>query len=125
MNSCMKFLIIISFGVILSIFTKGYYCSAKTLDTKNQVRVTGKIMFSDNIENNIINKDDVQGTFPVTKPYSSDKHIIDIPKTCDTDISIYLIILILATFILIWQYRKPNEFEKEVLINEKKDDSID
>lgn len=119
MKSNIKFLIAITLVLALGIFANTSYCSAKTLDATNEIPVTGRIMFSDNIENNVVNKDDVQGTFPITKPYNPNKNVINIPKTGDTGISFYLLILILATLMLIWQYRKPNEFEKEELTNEK------
>ncbi|EDT14836.1 hypothetical protein ACSW8Q_16170 (plasmid) [Clostridium perfringens] len=119
-----KPVIIITLGLMLGIFSSTSYCSAKTLDTTSQIPVTGRIIFSDNIENNVVNKDDVQGNFQITNPNNPDKNVINVPKTGDAGISIYLIILILAALILIWQYRKPNEFKKEELINEKKNNNI-
>lgn len=125
MKKNVKSLIIITLGLMFCVFTKTYYCAAKTLDAQNQIPVTGKIIFSDNIENNAVNKDDIQGNLPIKKPFNPDKNLIDIPKTGDTSNSIYLIILILAVLMLIWLYRKTNEFEKEELRNEKtKNDSI-
>lgn len=118
MKSNIKSLIIISLGLIMGIFTNTSYCSAKVLDSTNQIPVTGRVIFSGNIDNNAANKDDVQGNFPIKDPFDQDKNVINIPKTGDTGTFIYLLILILAILMLIWQYRKPNEFEKEELTNE-------
>ncbi len=121
MKKNIKSLIVISLGLMFGIFTNTYYCSAKTLDTTSQIPVTGRIIFSDN---NDVNKDDVQGNFPVKNPFNPDKNLIDIPKTGDTSNSIYWIILVLSILLLIWQYRKINESEKEGLTNEKTKNNI-
>ncbi|XZM35293.1 hypothetical protein ACSXAY_17770 (plasmid) [Clostridium perfringens] len=120
MKSNIKSLIVISLGLILEIFINTSYCSAKTLDTTNIIPVTGRITFSENIENNIDNKNDIHGNFPIKDPFNQDKNLIEIPNTGDIGVYIYLLILISTTLILVCQYRKQNIFEKEELTNEKK-----
>lgn len=125
MKKNIKALIIINLGLVFGIFTNTYYCSAKSLDVTSSIPVTGKIIFSENIDNSIVNKDDVKGEFPIKTPFNPDKNLIDSPKTGDTDNSIYLLIILLAILVLLWQYKKPNEFEKEEVANEKeKNNSI-
>ncbi|WWU66669.1 hypothetical protein QJR26_18170 (plasmid) [Clostridium baratii] len=122
MKKNIKSLIIITLGLMLCVFTKTYYCSAKTLDVENKIPVTGRIIFGNNEADN---KDDVQGIFPIKPPFNSDNNLIDIPKTGYESNSIYLIILILGIMILIWQYVRTKNFEKEELRNEKaKNDTI-
>ncbi|ELC8454834.1 hypothetical protein QYB49_003228 [Clostridium perfringens] len=118
MKNNIKSIITISLVLIFGIFFNTYNCSAKSLDATNEIPVTGKIIFGDTIENNVTNRNDIQGNFPINPSLNPDKNVINIPKTGDTGTFIYLLILILAILMLIWQYRKPNEFEKEELTNE-------
>ncbi|MDZ4994757.1 hypothetical protein GNF80_17650 [Clostridium perfringens] len=120
MKKNVKALIVISLGLIFGIFTNTYYCSAQTLETTTSIPVTGKVIFNENINNNIPNKDDVQGNVPIKPPFNPDKNLIDVPKTGDTADSIYWIIIVLAILVLILKYKTANDFEKEELANEKK-----
>lgn len=122
MKKNIKSLIVITLGLMLCVFTKTYYCAAKTLDVENKIPVTGRIIFENN---DLDNKDDVQGNFPIKPHFNQDNNLMDIPKTGYESNSIYLIILILGILMLIWQYIRTKQFEKEELRNEKaKNDTI-
>lgn len=124
MKRNIKSLIVLSLGLIFGIFTNTYYCSAQTLEKTTSIPVVGKIIFSENINNNFPNKDDVQGNFPINPPLNTDKNLIDIPKTGDVGDSIYFLILVLAILVLILQYKKDKFGDKEELKNEEKNNSI-
>ena len=125
MKNNIKSIITISLVLIFGIFFNSYSCSAKSLDATNEIPVTGKIIFGDTIENNATNRNDIQGNFPINTPLNPGKNVINVPKTGDTGIFMYLIIIILAILLLIWNSKKQIDFEKEELTNEEeKNNSI-
>lgn len=123
MKKNIKTLIVSIFILVFGIFGNTYYCFAQTRESTASIPVSGRIIFNENINSNIPNKDDVQGTFPIKPHFNPDKNLVDIPKTGDTGYYIYWLVLILAVSVLIWQYRRQNIFEKEDLENEKKKDN--
>lgn len=124
MKKSIKLLIVISLVLMFNIISRTNYCMAKTLNETTQIPVTGKIIFSENIDNNVINKYDVRGDVPINS--SLNKEFTILPKTGDTDYSIYFLIVILAILLLlIFNYKEINETEMEALENEKnKNNSI-
>lgn len=126
MKKSIKLLIVISLVLMFNIISRTNYCMAKTLNETTQIPVTGKIIFSENIDNNVINKYDVRGDVPINSSLNKDKEFTILPKTGDTDDSIYFLIVILAILVfLIFNYKKINETEMEALENEKnKNNSI-
>lgn len=124
MKKNVKALIVIGLGLMFGIFTKTYYCSAQTLETTTSIPVKGRIIFNQNINNSITNKDDVQGNFPIKPNFNPDKNLVDIPKTGDKSDSIYWLIIILSIILLTLKYKTINEIEKDGLENEKKENNI-
>lgn len=108
MKNSIKFLIIISLGVMLGVFINTSSCSANTLDSTNEVPVIGRILSNDG---NSLDKNDVQGNFPIDNSSNKDNNLINLPKTGDKSISIYFIVLTLAILMLIFNIKKRVELK--------------